>query len=514
MAGRRTNVIDVRELVRRFRMKQSVSEAARELGMNRKTAAKYRALAEQNGWLDLERTPELGVIDQVLKQLEVGKPGPGAKLEPWREVTTKLLESGLEIRALFQLLRENHGYDGSYSSLRRFVRGLEAAEPEAFLRVETPPGEEAQVDFGSAGSIRDSQGLMRPAWVFVMTLSWSRHCYVEAVWDQKVATWIELHVRAFEQLGGVPHKVVLDNLKAAIVKASLHEPEVQQAYRELAEHYGFLISPCRVATPRHKGKVESAVHYVARNALAGREFQSLGELNRHLGQWVEQTAGVRVHGTTREQPLTRFREVEQAALLALPPTRFEAAQWKQVKVNRDCHVVFDYSYYSAPYRLVGQRVMVRATARKVEIYANWEHVAVHERASQPGQWRTDSNHLPPAKLCGLVSGFEALLEQARQVGPSAAEVVSRLAADRPVDRARTARSVLRLGNRYGDSRLEQACSRALEYDDSTYRTIHEILKKGLEGVGVKDQLMVAEPKTARYARQASDWQRPGGATWN
>ena len=123
------------------------------------------------------------------------------------------------------------------------------------MRVEVKPGEEAQVDFGYAGRMIDpADGSLRKAWVFTMVLSFSRHQYVEFVFDQKVETWLALHQHAFAYFGGVPERVVLDNLKAAIVRACWDDPQVQRSYRECAEHYGFLISPCRPGTPEHKGK--------------------------------------------------------------------------------------------------------------------------------------------------------------------------------------------------------------------------------------------------------------------
>src|SRR6266545_689209 len=126
----------------------------------------------------------------------------------------------------------------------------------------------------------------------------------ELVFDQSVATWLRLHRVAFEFFGGVPRRVVLDNLRAAIVHAALYDPEVQRSYRECAEHYGFLIAPCRPRTPEHKGKVEQGgVHYVKRNALAGRAFRDLHDGNRHLLRWCVETAGHRVHGTTKRIPL-------------------------------------------------------------------------------------------------------------------------------------------------------------------------------------------------------------------
>ena len=122
-------------------------------------------------------------------------------------------------------------------------------------------------------------GKLRQAYCFVMTLSCSRHQYVEFVFDQKMETWIGCHRRAFESFGGVPREVVVDNLKAAVIKASLDDPILSEPYRKMAHHYGFLIHPCRVGTPQHKGKVENGVHYVQRNFLAGQEFLDIDEAN-------------------------------------------------------------------------------------------------------------------------------------------------------------------------------------------------------------------------------------------
>ena len=142
---------------------------------------------------------------------------------------------------------------GSYTAFRRFVRRYVDERPRrAVVRLEVGPGEEAQVDFGYAGLIPRAPGeVPAKTWVFVMTLSHSRHQYVELVQDQTVATWLALHRNAFAFLGGVPRKVILDNLKAGIIKASVTDPEVQRAYRECAEHYGFIISPCVARTPEH-----------------------------------------------------------------------------------------------------------------------------------------------------------------------------------------------------------------------------------------------------------------------
>lgn len=424
-------------------------------------------------------------------------------VEPYREFVQEKRAEGVEIRALHALLRER-AFEGSYSSVKRFVARLEEHEPEKFLRLETAPAEEAQVDFGYAGEVHDaSSGRKRKAWIFVMTLSYSRHQFVEAVFDQSVETWTALHVRAFEHFGGVPGRIVVDNLKAAIVRAVLHDPEPQRSYRELAEHYEFLISPCRPRTPRHKGKVESGVRYVKRNALAGRDFASLQAMNVHLAKWVREVAGIRQHGTVYEQPLERF-ERERDELKALPAERFEVRSWKKAKVHRDCHVVFDYSHYSIPHRFVGREVWLRVTAERVEAFHEHERVTSHSRAKERGEWVSNKDHYPPEKLKGLLPEPVHLRTEAERVGERTAEFIDRLLGDQPIDRLRGARSTLRLQKRFGASRLEAACDRALNYDQISVRTIKSILEKDLdlESSGGIVAFPGPLPKTSRFARPA------------
>jgi transposase len=193
-------------------------------------------------------------------------------------VIEKLRAAKVEVTAIHQRLQER-GYTGSYSSVRRFVQRLEPSSPEVTVRVETRPGEEGQIDFGYAGRMIDPEtGRLRRAWAFVLVLSWSRHEYVEFVFDQTVATWLRLHRNAFEFLGGAPERVVIDNLKAGIAQVCFHEPQAQHTYRECAEHYGFLISACRPRTPEHKGKVEQGgVHYVKRNWQAASRGPAAGQ---------------------------------------------------------------------------------------------------------------------------------------------------------------------------------------------------------------------------------------------
>jgi len=296
--------MDIRELVLYMRKNDSDRAVQRLTGMHRQTVKRYRVWATEHGLLGEERLPSLvelrRLVDETLT--EPRPPQNVSSVEPYREMVSQLRKEGVEMAAIWHRLYER-GYRGSYSAVRRFVHGLEPGpKPEIMVRVERKPGEEAQVDFGYAGMMLDPEtGELRRAWAFVMTLAWSRHQYVEFVFNQRIETWLLVHRHAFEWLGGVPERIVPDNLKAAVVKACFDDPVIQQAYRECAEHYGFMIAPCREGTPQHKGKVEQGgVHYVKRNFLGGRKPTLIAQANQEVRTWCNQTAGLRMHGTTKE----------------------------------------------------------------------------------------------------------------------------------------------------------------------------------------------------------------------
>jgi transposase len=507
--------LDIREILRRLQLGERDRRIARDLHVSRKTVGKYRAWAAGQGLLT-GPLPDPAVLQAALAATlpVVVPPRMPSSVEPFRQRIVDLRKQGVECRAIHQILREQSGFTGAYQSVYRFVRRLEPRTPDAVVRVETPPGEEAQVDFGYAGVMHDPRsGTPRKAWAFVMTLSCSRHCYVEFVFDQDVATWLRCHRRAFEWFGGVPRRVVVDNLKAAIVKAVLYDPVVQRAYRECAEHYGFLISPCRPRTPEHKGKVEQGVHYVARNFLAGRAWRDLDQANARVLVWCVETAGRRIHGTTKEQPLARFEAIERAALLALPAAPYALATWKKAKLHPDCHVVFEDAFYSAPHRLIGQRLWVRGADTSVQIFHEHQLVASHPRVARRGQRITTPDHLPPAKLAGLLATPASCVRRAADIGPSTSELVGRLLGERPLDRLRTVLGILKLAHKFGPRRLEGACTRALRYDDIAYATIKRILERGLDQV--TDPKAPAPPRETPlplFARPVTDFFPPAGGS--
>lgn len=481
MSERRLKLMDIREMIRHIREGRSDRQIGEDLGVDRRTVKRYRRWAHEQGLLEGELPDHQSLLRRLDESLpEKMPPQNSSRAEPYRARIDKLLKEKVKVTAIYDRLREQ-GYSGSYASVLRLARQIAPKPVEAYTRKECEPGEEAEIDFGYVGKMRDAEGKVRKAWAFVMVLSWSRYAYVEFVFDQKVETWLRCHRNALAFFGGVPRRLVIDNLKSGIMQAIRDDPHVQIAYRECAEYYGFLILPCRPATPEHKGKVEGGVSYVQGRFMGGKGILELRQANRDVRQWCQDEAGKRIHGTTKEQPRRRFEEVEKARLKPLPETPYDLAIWKKARLQRDCHVVFEGSYYSAPFRLIGQSLWVCAGTHQVRLFTEkHELVATHERAGKAGERKTHRDHYPAEKLPGLERTRESCQAQAAELGPAVQQVVQQMFEDPVLDRLHQAGRLLRLSETYGSRRLNAACQRALDYADPAYKTVKGILKQNLD----------------------------------
>lgn len=502
----RIHMNHLRDLIHRLKAGESERRIARDMQVSRPTIKKYHKMAKEKGYLEKDaKLPDDETLQKVL--------GPGPKppkivssLESYGEVVKTLRKQEVEMVAIWQRLRDNYGYMGSYSSVRRYVAHLEPEESDAYVRVHTSAGEEMQVDFGSVGQLYDPvSGRIRTAYAFVATLSYSRHQYAELVFDQKVITWISLHRHAFEYFGGVPRRVVPDNLKAAVIKVLVHDAVLGEAYRQMALYYGFLVSPTRPYTPRHKGKVENGVHYVQRNFMAGQEFADIHYANQHLKNWIQDVAGVRDHGTTHEAPLKLFKEFEQAMLMSLPVESFSLCEIRTAKVHPDCHVVVSGSFYSAPYTFVGQKLDIYVRDRVVELYQGQKLVATHVRCQKPGQWQTRLEHYPEHKAAYLQRTPDFCRQIAAHLGPAASKVVETLLSERPLDNLRSVQAILRQEETVGAQRLEAACARAIYYNDLRYRRIKDILNAALDREPLPDTTTVLPTSSHTFARPVTEF---------
>lgn len=396
--------------------------------------------------------------------------------------------------------------------MRRLIKKDQKQHPQATCVLEFGPGEAAQVDFGKGPTITDAYtGQTISTWIFVMTLCFSRHTYAEVVTDQKVATWLACHRRAFEFFAGVPGKLIIDNAKCAITRACFRDPQVQRSYADLAEGYGFLISPCPPRDPQKKGRVESGVKYVKNSFVPLRRFRTLADANVQLRQWLLEVAGNRIHGTTHQKPLSLFADTEKPMLRSLPDVPPQIGVWAQVKLHGNCHVQFEKTYYSAPYQLVHRHLWLNATDNTVKLYHDLKLVAVHCRLHKPGARATVNDHMPPEAIAYKMQDTQWCLGKAEAVGPNCHQVVRALFSHRVLDNLRAAQGVIGLGKKYGPTRLEAACQRALFFDNLQYRTVKSILAKGLDQVRLHDQANVvalapAYTGSARFLRRADELQ--------
>jgi len=504
--NRRFEMHQYRQVLSRMRLGESDRQIYAAGLMGRRTVSKLRKKANKAGWLDPARPlPTEAELFEALNRPRTAQARARSSLEAHRAQIERWVEDHISGVLIHRTLKQRFGYRGSYSSVRRFIQGVTETSPRATMVLQFDPGEAAQVDFGAGPEIVDVHtGEVFKTWYFVMTLCWSRHQYAELVRDQSVQTWLGCHRRAFEHFNGVPGKVIIDNPKCAIVRACYYDPQVQRAYGDYAEGYGFLISPCPVADPKKKGRVESGVKYVKNSFGPLREFRSLADANTQLMTWVMGEAGNRCHGTTRQAPLTRFAEFERHVLKALPAVAPECASWSQAKLHGDCHIQFDKAYYSAPWQRIGERLDIRATETTVRIYYQHELIAFHARASRPGEHRSVDDHLPPNHQAWKMRDPQWCLKQAKAIGPNCLNLIEALFADRVLDRLRAAQGVIRLGTRYGAARLEAACQRALAFSNITYRSVRVILEKGLdqstEPQACFDQLSEAYTGEARFGR--------------
>jgi transposase len=356
------------------------------------------------------------------------------------------------------------------------------ATQELVLRQEHAPGDKLFVDYaGQTVPIVDRHtGAVRNAQVFVAVLGFSNYTHAEATLTQGTGDWLGAHVRALEFFGGAPRAIVPDNLRTGITKAHRYDPDINRAYQDFAEYYQLAVLPARVRKPRDKAKVETGVLVVERWILArlrNHTFFSIGELNgfiRDLLERLNTRPFKKIPGNRR----SRFEEFERAALRALPARPYEFGEWKKAKVHPDYHIEVARAYYSVPYRLIGERVDVRLTARAVEIFHAGQLVAAHPRAKERSQRLTRRVHRPDKHIAVIDQHLDRVLERAFVIGPATFGVVQAQAAGRkhPEETLRSAMGILRLAHDFSPLRLEAACERALALKACSYRAVRTLIQ--------------------------------------
>lgn len=303
--------------------------------------------------------------------------------------------------------------------------------------------------------------------------------FVRPVVHMDQHAWTLAHTEAFRFFGGVPRRLVPDNLKTGVDKPDLYDPKINRSYAELASYYGTLVDPARASKPQDKPRVERPMPYVRDSFWSGRTFTSLEHMQAEALLWATNVAGERqCRPLGGAKPLSGFEAVEAKALLPMPEAPFVLARWSQATVGPDIHIKVGRTLYSVPWKLIGRRVDVRSTATMVQVFHEGELVKTHAALEQ-GK-RTDKNDYPPEKIAFQMRTPIWCRGQASQVGDACREVIDQLLEVNALYRLRAAQGVLGLRKKYGDTRLEAACRKAVAVGDPSYRTVKGILDAGTE----------------------------------
>jgi transposase len=385
------------------------------------------------------------------------------------------LAHGRNAMAIWQDLVDTRGFTGGYQSVKRFVRKLLGSpSKEACAVIRTPPGEEAQVDYGTGPMARDPHtGKYRRMRLFVLTLGYSRKSVRLLVFQSSSQTWAELHEKAFRRLGGCTRMVVLDNLREGVLKPDIYDPTINPVYADMLRHYGVVAMPCRVADPDRKGKVESAVGHAQKTPLKGMRFESPQEAQAYLDHWEAHWADTRIHGTTKRQVAAMFAE-ERPALLPLPIEPFRYYQYGERTVHLDGCVEIEAAYYGAPPGWIARRVSVQWDIRHVRLLnpSTGQLLREHLRQARGGHRIQDQDRPKHTPM-----GTQQLLDRADQAGSQIGALCRGMHDEHAETAVRRIQGMLSLAKKYGAASVDEACAAALEVGSCEYRFVRRYLER-------------------------------------
>jgi transposase len=511
MAYEEVSRVEITEIIRRWQTGATIRGLARASGLSRNTIKKY-ILAAKGVGLTSDGPPPTESQIVSLVQLNVAGRHPAAIptegiLDAWADQIHRWLkDERLELTRIQELLEANHSAVG-YTSLRRFVarRGWSKNSQNTVRMPDTEPGEVAEMDFGRLGMLWDPEsGRKRLAWVLVIVLCYSRHCFVWPMFRQQLVDVIEGLEAAWAFFGGITRYVVLDNFPAAVAGTDPLNPRLTRGFLEYVQFRGFFADPARVRHPQDKPKVESGVGFVKERFFKGGEFHGLADIRQQARRWCLGTAGQRVHGTTRRLPLVVFQEEEQTKLLPWNGEPYDVPDWRKVTVHPDHHIAYRYALYSAPSTSCppGTKIEVRGDSKLVRLYNRGVLVKVHPRKPQGGR-STDPEDYPKELTAYTLRSPTYMKRQLTELGEDVGLFAERLfSGPTPWSKLRQGQKMLRMGERYTPARLNAACHRAIAVDLIDVRRVERILVEALEEEATPATRAATVPP-GRFARPGS-----------
>jgi transposase len=498
--------MDIWELVRRWHDQQNISHIAQSLDYDRKTIRKYIQLVQEKGITLDKPLPEKEQVIELFHDvvLDIRRPAKAQTLiEPYLQEIGDLVNdkyNPLKPKIAFEVLCQRHDLIDkvSYSSFKRFVRdhSLAISPQKLTCRIEVEPGFEVQIDYAKMGLlIEPTTKKRKTVYAFIATLSHSRHKYVEFVYKQDQTSFVTSNVKMFAYFGGVPKRILLDNLKSGVIKPDLYDPKFNRAFREMAEHYNCFLDPCRVRHPKDKGKVERDVQTIRqqfRKLLALNPTIDVQQANTMIKAWCIDEYGQRNHGTTHLKPYHTFVDKEQPALLPLPLESFQIAQWKKATVHPDHYVQFNKKTYSVPHAYVGEEVWIKGTDKIVQIYCQDKLIKQHLITDQSRH--TDFNDFPPNVQAALDQGMPRLLQiKASHIGSHFEQLIRNTLKPHAFLNMRKAQGLLKLTEKFDHNLVEQAAIIALEQHLSVnHKVFRQLLEKLQQPNQNQDQLPISQ----------------------
>jgi transposase len=512
MVFREVTVVQVREVLRNWLRGAGERPAARAVGVDRKTARRYIAAAIEAG---LRRDgDESQLSDELVGQVcEAVRPSrPDGHGESWKVLLDEesrikdFVEAGLTVAKIHDLLGRS-SVVVPYRTLVRFcverlgsgqktTRTVPVADP--------PPGRELQVDFGRMGLIACGER-RRFVYALIFTACYSRYCYAYLSFHQTIEAVIEGFEEAWAFFGGVFPVVIPDNMAQIVKKADKIAPRFNDTFLEYSQSRGFYVDPARVASPDDKPRVERTVPFVRDSFFAGEKFLGLTDARTAAPIWCRERAGMRIHGTTRLRPAEVFRLEEQPLLLAAPSEPYDVPSWSEPKVHRDFRVQVDKSLYTVHHSLVGQVLLARADQSTVKIYKNGQLVKLHPRMA-PGKSSNDPADFPAGTEIYATRDLESLRRRAAECGEAiGAYAKALLEHPLPWTKMRQVYRLLGLVKKWGNERVETACTTALQAEAIDVNLIARMLERAREAAEVEERPAPPNVVQGRFARDPAEF---------
>ena len=455
----------------------------------------------KTGTIATQLSVHYSVVERVLSQAGLPKAERAKRssiIDPYLPFIVETLAQfpGLTAARLYDMAKER-GYPGQPSLFRQRIAELRPRpQPEAYLRLQTLPGEQAQVDWGHFGHI-DIGRARRPLMAFVMVLSWSRQIFLQFYLNSRMESFLRGHVAAFEQWQGLPKVLLYDNLRSAVLEREGNTIRFHPILLELASHYRFEPRPVGIARGNEKGRVERAIRYIRDNFFAGRQWQSLEDLNQQALNWCHGTATGRRCPQNTDMTVAEAFAQEQPTLLTLPDNPFNTEECCQVTSRKTPYVRFDLNDYSVPHTHVQQSLTVRADLNRVRILDGTDVIAEHPRSQGKGEQIEEQRHIDALCESKYQASQHHAQDRLQKASPLTPELLQGAIARGHVLK-RSLRELNELLNTYGRAEYHLAVEEALNNQSPTADAVRQVLVRRRDEQGRKPAMAIPVPDAARH----------------